>query len=440
MKIPVLPISYEDAKPLLSNLSGPVAPESWRGALPFTYHVGSGPASVHLKLDFDWTSKPLYDVIATIPGAEYPDQWVIYGNHHDAWVNGAQDPLSGAASLLETARTLGELRKSGWAPKRSIKFTLWDAEEFGLIGSTEWVEKHERELEAKAVVYFNSDSNGKGSLGVGGSPSLETFMTEVVRDINDPVTGKSLLNSAKARSQAVGGADKAEPGFHLGSLGAGSDYVAFVHHAGIASMNLGFSGDDPGGIYHSIYDSFHWYTKFSDGEFLYCKALAQVMSTAMMRMADAPLLPFEFGIPAKTIGGYVDEIKREKDASKVDLSEVEAELVKLKSAAAEYEQQVKTAKWASAPAAVLEKVNGILYQSERSLTQPKGLPGREWYRYQISAPGMYTGYGAKTLPGVREAVELARWAEANREASSVANALREFRTRVENATRLLKEL
>ena len=435
MKIPVLPISYEDAEPLLANLDGPVAPESWRGALPLTYHVGSGPATVHLKLDFDWTTKPVYDVIATIPGSVFPDEWVIYGNHHDAWVNGAQDPLSGAAALLETARTLGEMRKKGWKPKRTVRFALWDGEEFGLIGSTEWVEKHQTELDLKTVVYFNSDTNGKGTLNASGSPSLQTFMTEVVRDVNDPVTGESVLQSARAKRNG-----KAAGEFGLAPMGAGSDYVAFIHHSGIASLNLGFSGADPGGIYHSIYDSFHWFTKFSDGEFVYGKAFAQVMATSMMRMADAPLLPFEFGTLVKTVRGYVDEIKREKDASKVDLSEVNAELDKLQAAAENFEQQVKAGKWALAPAPDLAKVNLLLYQSERSLTQQKGLPRRQWYRYQISAPGMYTGYGAKTLPGIREAVELAHWDEAQREAASVADALQSLRRRVENAARLLKEL
>ncbi len=435
MKIPVLPISYQDAGPLLENLGGPVAPEGWRGALPITYHVGTGPASVHLKLDFDWTTRPLYDVIATIPGSVFPDEWVIYGNHHDAWVNGAQDPLSGAAALLETARALGEMRKKGWMPKRSVRFALWDGEEFGLIGSTEWVEKHQAEISAKTVVYFNSDTNGKGTLNVGGSPSLQTFITQVVRDVNDPVTGESVLQSARAKRNG-----KAAGEFLLEPLGAGSDYVAFVHHTGIASMNLGFSGADPGGVYHSIYDSFHWFTNFSDGEFVYAKALAQVMATSMMRMADAPLLPFEFGTLVKTVRGYVDEIKREKDASKVDLSELNAELDKLQTAAEDLEQQVKAGKWAAAPAPELAKVNALLYQSERSLTQEKGLPGRQWYRYQISAPGMYTGYGAKTLPGIREAVELARWDEAQRETASVARALQSLRRRVENAARLLKEL
>jgi N-acetylated-alpha-linked acidic dipeptidase len=249
------------------------------------------------------------------------------------------------------------------------------------------------------------------------------------------VTGESILKSARAKR-----ADKTAGEFALGPLGAGSDYVAFVHHSGVASMNLGFSGADPGGIYHSIYDTFHWFTKFSDGEFVYGKALAQVMTTSMMRMADAPLLPFEFGTLAKTVGRYVDEIKREKDASKVDLSEVNAEVDKLGTAAEDFEKQVKAGKWAAAPPVSLAKINSILYLSERSLTQEKGLPGREWYRYQISAPGMYTGYGAKTLPGIREAVELSRWDEAQREAGSVAGALRALRGRVENATRLLKEL
>ena len=435
MKIPVLPISYQDAEPLLANLDGPVAPETWRGALPITYHTGSGPAAVHLKLDFDWTTKPIFNVIATIPGGVYPDEWVIYGNHHDAWVNGAQDPLSGVSVLLETARTLGEMRKKGWTPQRSIRFALWDGEEFGLIGSTEWVEKHQTEVNAKTVVYFNSDSNGKGTLGAGGSPSLQSFMTEVVRDVNDPMTGESLL-----RGPRTTGGGKPAGGFAMGPLGAGSDYVAFLHHSGVASMNLGFSGADPGGVYHSIYDSFHWFTKFSDGEFIYGKALSQVMTTAMMRMANAQLLPFEFETLAKTVRGYVDEIEREKDASKVDLSEVKGEIGKLQTAVEAFEQQVKAGRWASAGAPEMARVNGLLYQSERSLLQEKGLPGREWYRYQLSAPGMYTGYGAKTLPGIREAVELGRWDEAQRESAAVARALRSLRGRVESAARLLQEL
>ncbi|MEO8130646.1 MAG: M28 family metallopeptidase [Bryobacteraceae bacterium] len=435
MKIPVLPISYQDAEPLLANLEGPVAPESWRGALPITYHVGSGPATVHLKLDFDWTTKPVYNVIATIPGAVYPDEWVIYGNHHDAWVNGAQDPSSGASALLETARTLGAFRKKGWKPQRSIRFALWDAEEFGLIGSTEWVEKHQEEISAKTVVYFNSDSNGKGTLGVGGSPSLQTFITQVMRDVDDPVTGESLL----AGSRSKGGS---KPSGYVGMapLGAGSDYVAFVHHIGVGSLNLGFSGADPGGVYHSIYDSFHWFTRFSDGEFIYGKAMAQVMTTAIMRMADAPLLPFEFGTLVKTVRGYVDEIEREKDAGKVDLTEVKGELGRLQTAVEDFEQQVQAGKWIAAAPSRMARLNGLLYQSERSLTQAQGLPGRSWYRYQLSAPGMYTGYGAKTLPGIREAVELGRWDEAQRESASVAGALRTLRGRVEDATRLLKEL
>src|SRR5580693_6358965 len=220
MKIPVMPISYADATPLLENLGGPVAPEPWRGALGFTYHIGPGPATAHFKLDFDNSTRPLHDVIATIPGSTYPDEWIIYGNHHDGWVNGAHDPISGAASLLETARALGALRKQGWQPKRTIMLTLWDGEEFGLLGSTEWAEKHQDELARKGVVYINSDSNAKGTLGASGSHTLEFFTSEVLRDLKDPQSGKSLLEVARtrrARSDAPATEESQPPGFHLGA-------------------------------------------------------------------------------------------------------------------------------------------------------------------------------------------------------------------------------
>ncbi len=434
MKIPVLPISYEDARPLLENLGGPVVPEGWRGALPLTYHMGAGPAVVRMKTDFDWTNKPLFDVIATIPGSTFPDEWVIFGNHHDAWVNGADDPVSGASSLLEVARSLAALHKQGWQPKRTIKIALWDGEEFGLMGSTEWVEKHADELTAKAVAYFNSDSNGKGALGVGGSPALEVFMKEVLRDVDNPVTKESLLKSAGSS-----GEKKKDEEFRLGPLGAGSDYVAFFHHVGVASMNTGFSGNSSG-VYHSIYDSFYWYTHFSDSDFAFGKALSEVNATAALRMADADVLPFEFGSFAKTVQGYVDELKKLKDASKLDLSEVTGELDKLKPAAAAFDSELSRGGWVSARPSALAPLNIVLYRSERALLNQNGLPGREWYRHEISAPGLYTGYGAKTLPGVREAAEGGRWDEANREAKSVAAALHRFRVQVEQATDLLRAL
>lgn len=441
LKIPVLPISYADAQPLLANLEGPVAPESWRGALPVTYHLGPGPAVARLKLDFDWSVKPVYNVIATIPGAEFPDQWVLYGNHHDAWVNGASDPVSGAAALLEAARTLAELRKSGWKPRRTIKFAFWDAEEFGLVGSTEWAEKHKAELDRKLVAYLNSDSTGKGTLGASGSHALERFVAEVARDVKDPVSGKSLLEARKAAAR-TGGEGAGE--LRLGPLGAGSDYVAFIDHLGVSSLNLGFSGGGGGGVYHSIYDSFYWYTKFSDGDFVYGRTLAQVMALMLMRLADASVLPYEFAGLERTVRGYAEELKKMADAASqpVEMSDLFGELGRLEANARNYEEALAAAekRLAGAGAQRLARLNETLYRSERALLSAKGLPGREWYRHQLYAPGLYTGYGAKTLPGIREAIEGRRWAEANEQAREVTGVLAAFNARVEEAVRLLRDL
>jgi N-acetylated-alpha-linked acidic dipeptidase len=438
MKIPVMPISYADATPLLQNLGGPVAPEAWRGALGFTYHIGPGPATAHFKLDFDNSTRPLHDVIATIPGSTYPDEWIIYGNHHDGWVNGAHDPISGAASLLETARTLGALRKQGWQPKRTIVLALWDGEEFGLLGSTEWAEKHQDELARKGVVYINSDSNAKGTLGASGSHTLEFFTSEILRDLKDPQSGKSLLEIARTR----GGRGEAPPaeeprpsGFHLGALGAGSDYVAFIDHLGVASLNFGFGSPNLGGVYHSIYDDPAWFERFGDPGFVYGAALSQVTTTTLLRLADAPLLPFEFGEFANTVRRYVDEIKKQA-GTKVDLQPVLDQLAKTDADAKAYEAAISGAA-SPADSAKLAKVNQTLIETERTLTLSKGLPGRDWYRHQIYAPGLYTGYGVKTLPGIREAVEGARWDEATRETEDVAQALQQLNQRIEGATRLL---
>jgi N-acetylated-alpha-linked acidic dipeptidase len=436
MRIPVMPISYADATPLLQNLAGPVAPESWRGALSFTYHIGPGPATAHLKLEFDNTVRPLHDVIATIPGSGFPDEWVIYGNHHDAWVNGAHDPTSGSSSLLETARTLAELRKQGWQPKRTIVLALWDGEEFGLLGSTEWAEKHQDELGRKAVVYINSDSNAKGKMTVSGSHTLETFVSEVLRDLNDPVTGKSVLEASQVRRE--GDAPPAQdlpPGFHIGALGAGSDYGAFLDHLGIASLNLGFGDSNQNGVYHSIYDDPEWFERFGDPGFVYGKALSQATTTVLLRLADAPLLPFEFGTFASTVRRYAEEIKKQS-GDKVDFAPLLAELDKTDADAKAYDAAWRAS---GAQADRLANVNQALYNTERALVLLKGLPGRDWYRHQIYAPGLYTGYGAKTLPGVREAVEGARWDEANREARDVVQVLQQLNQRVEDATRLLSQ-
>jgi len=437
MKIPVMPISYADATPLLQNLGGPVAPEGWRGALGFTYHIGPGPATAHFKLDFDNSTRPLHDVIAMIPGSTYPDQWIIYGNHHDGWVNGAHDPLSGAVSLMETARALATLRKEGWKPKRTIVLALWDGEEFGLLGSTEWAEKHQDELSKKAVVYINSDSNSKGTLNASGSHTLEKFMSEVLRDLKDPESGKSLLEINRNRRGGRGGEageEPQQPGFHLGALGAGSDYVAFIDHLGVASLNLGFGGQNLGGVYHSIYDDPEWFERFADPGFTYGAALSQVTATTLLRLADAPLLPFEFGAFWSTVSRYTEEIKK-LAGSKVDLQPLLKQLAKTDSDAKEYEAALSTA--VSRSDSRLEKANQTLFETERALILSKGLPGRDWYRHQIYAPGMYTGYGVKTLPGIREAAEASRWDEANREVQDAAQVVQQLNQRIEEATRLL---
>ncbi|MBI3667748.1 MAG: M28 family metallopeptidase [Acidobacteria bacterium] len=440
-KVPVLPISYADAQPILRNLAGPVAPEEWRGALPVTYHVGPGPAKVRLKVSFDWQIRPLYDVVARIRGAEFPDEWVIYGNHHDAWVNGADDPLSGNASLMETARALAELQKQGWKPKRTILLANWDAEEWGLIGSSEWGEKHAEELQEKAVVYVNSDSNARGILGASGSHTLERLLNDVARDIPDPESGLSLwekmradrLESAKTEEEKKKITDRAD--LRIGPLGAGSDYVVFVSHLGVASLNLGFSGKQGGGVYHSIYDTYAWYSRFADPDFVYGRALSLVTGTLLLRLADSPLLPFEFTNLADTLNLYVDELEKLKPQD-VDLVSLRPALAEMKKAAEGFEAARKDAP-ALSPARLAE-VNAVLYHTERAMLSPQGLPGRDWYRHRFYAPGLHTGYSAKTLPGVREAIEQKRWEEARQQLEGVKKAVADVTREINRAAELLR--
>ncbi|MGH9792413.1 MAG: M28 family peptidase, partial [Candidatus Acidiferrales bacterium] len=266
-KIPVLPISYADALPLLRAMGGPVAPQAWRGALPVTYHLGPGPAAVHLKLEFSWDLKPAYNVIATMRGSQFPQQWILRGNHHDAWVNGADDPTSGMVALMEEARGIAELTKSSWRPKRTIIYAAWDAEEPGLLGSTEWAEHHAADLRDKAAVYINTDSYGRGFIGMAGSHTLEKFINAVARDVRDPQTGVSVWQRERAQRIVEGNAEarkevRQSSDLRISALGSGSDYTPFLQHLGIASLNLGYGGEDGGGSYHSIYDSFDHYTRF----------------------------------------------------------------------------------------------------------------------------------------------------------------------------------
>ncbi len=430
MKIPVLPLSYADAHPILAQLTGPLVPRDWRGALPITYHAGPGSTRVHMKTDYDWSSRPLYDVIATIPGSISPDEWIIAGNHHDAWVNGADDPISGAVALLETARALATLQKQGWKPERTIKIALWDGEEFGLLGSTEWAEKHQQELTQKAVAYLNSDSTGKGWLFVSGSHTLEQFVSDVAGSLQQPGTNSTLLAESLAhrnrQNDEEAGPAHPQKMFTIGALGAGSDYVAFLDYLGVASMNAGFGGDSKSGIYHSAYDSIYWYTHFSDGTFVDGKALSQYTATALMRLADASVLPFEFVHFANTVSGYVDEIEKEakKSGGSVDFAAIRQQLDKLKQSGDKYNAllDAATAK-GSLDSARLKDLNSDLIRTERALISPDGLPNREWYKHQIYAPGFYTGYGVKTLPGIREAVDSKDWTLAQKEAGIVEQCL-----------------
>ena len=459
-KIPVMPISYEDAEPLLKNLSGDVVPEAWRGGLPFTYHIGPGPAKAHLHLKFNWDRKPLYNVVMRIPGSKYPDEWVIRGNHHDGWVNGAADPVAGASPEMEEARALGELLKQGWKPERTIIYCFWDGEEPGLLGSTEWVETHDAELRQHAVAYINSDGNGRGFFNSEGSHSLENFVNGVIKDIQDPEANMTVWRRqrladisrapAERRGEIRGRADT-----RIGALGSGSDYSPFIDHLGVASVNIGYGGEDQGsGQYHSIYDDFYYYTHFSDTDFVYGRALAQTGGTMVMRLADAEVLPFQFTGFAETVHTYITEVKRLATEQRAQIKERNAELEdgtyvaladpkkkivppsreplppyvnfapldeaadELTRAAEGYERALSAA-GDKAPASV----NAKLIQSERLLTDKAGLPNRPWFEHLIYAPGYYTGYGVKTIPGVREAIEQKRPLEVEQQMLRVSKAL-----------------
>lgn len=430
MKIPVLPLSYGDAQPILEQLTGPLAPESWKGALPITYHVGPGTTKVHVKTDYDWTNKPIYDVIATIPGNKFPDEWVMAGNHHDAWVNGADDPTSGTVALMETARALGALVKQGWSPKRTIKIAFWDSEEFGLIGSTEWVEKHQDELKQKGVAYLNSDSNGRGWLSPSGSHTLESFMTEAAESVSQPGGNQTLVEAKLHHKPPEGSPEpsnqKEEKVFKIGAMGAGSDYVAFLDYIGVASTNESFGGMDRSGIYHSVYDSNYWYNHFSDGTHVYGQALSQYTLTMLMRLGNADIAPFEFGHFTQTVTGYLDEIEREaaNKGEPLKFPSVRQQLQIMADNSDKYEGALRAAlSRASLDTSRLQELNKTLIATERALIRPEGLPNRSWYKHQIYAPGFYTGYGVKTLPGIREAVDAGQWQAAAQQATRVAECL-----------------
>jgi N-acetylated-alpha-linked acidic dipeptidase len=495
LKIPVIPISYADAQPLLAALAGPVAPAGWRGSLPITYHMGPGPAQVHLSISSDWSLKPLYDVIAKIPGSTSPDQWVVRGNHRDGWVFGAWDPLSGQVAMLAEAKAIGGLLKSGWRPKRTLVFASWDGEEPGLLGSTEWAEEHAAELQSKAVLYLNSDTNARGFLAPEGSHSLQHLLNDVASGVTDPETGVSSQARLRARMLQQGfeknPADDGEEAeekarsaklaaaggdLPIGALGSGSDYSAFLQHLGITTLAIEYQGEeDQGGVYHSNYDSFDHYVRFGDPTFAYGVAEAQTVGHVVLRMADADVLPLQFTGFADTVADYVGELqklvddKRRKAADldrlldqkvftltadptrvlepppregavpEVAFAPLEGVVTRLKRSARAYDAAYAklTAGEIRLSAAQRTQLNQLLQGMERNLTDARGLPGRNWFRHFIYAPGVLTGYGVKTLPGVREAIEGDRWDEASQYAAITAQVLTAYCDRLDEATALL---
>jgi N-acetylated-alpha-linked acidic dipeptidase len=483
-KIPVLPISYGDAQALLSALKGPMAPSEWRGALAIAYHVGPGPAKIHLKVEFNWDIKKVNDVIAKIPGTSAADEWIIRGNHHDAWVNGAEDPISGQVALLEEARAFGELLKQGWKPRRTIIYCAWDGEEPMLLGSTEWAETHADELRQHAAVYLNSDGNGRGFLAMGGSHSLEQFINGVARGLEDPESKLTVwqrrqlsdIANAKTSEERKELRDRAD--LRIDALGSGTDYTAFLDHLGIATLDMSYQGEDNQGIYHSIYDDFYWYTHFSDTDFVYGKALSQTVGTAVIRLADAPVLPFDFTDQADTIEKYTKELERLLTDKQNEIRERNLELEQgvfkatldprhptvapphedvppfinfapmqnavqvLAHAAERYRKALSAAqpKLVRADNSSLQDLNKTLIETERALTDSNGLPRRPWYKHLLYAPGVYTGYSVKTVPGVREGIEQKRYSEAEQEVTRVAKVIENEAAIVDGAAAQLEQL
>lgn len=490
LKIPVMPISYADAQPLLAALGGPVAPAAWRGALPITYHLGPGPAKAHFAITSDWSLKPIYDVIATLKGREFPDEWVIRGNHRDGWVFGAWDPLSGHVAMLAEAKAIGALVKSGWRPKRTLVYCSWDGEEPGLLGSTEWAESHAAELQKKAVLYVNSDSNTRGFLEAAGSHSLQAFVNQVAAGIRDPEMGVSVLARLRARTLVKGARKSATPEekadaaqvagtgqVPLRALGSGSDFTPFLQHLGITTLSIEFGGEDQqSGVYHSIYDSFDHYDRFGDPGYHYGIALAQTIGRVTLRVADADLPPVRQADFAGTVGRYLAEIHQLADTMRetteqtnkltdanayilasdptetyvqpekesvvpfMNFAALDNAVVRLKQSAAACDEagSQSLAAGLKLTATQQAELESLLQGLEQALTDPAGLPGREWFRHMVYAPGLLTGYGVKTLPGVREAIEARRWQEAEKYSAITGRALDAYSDRLDKITALLK--
>ena len=468
-KIPVLPISYHDALPLLTALEGPVVPNSWKGALPITYHIGPGPAKVHLKLEFNWELKPAYDVIATMKGSTLPNEWVIRGNHHDAWVHGANDPISGLVALMEEARVVGDLVKKGHQPKRTMMYCAWGAEEQGLLGSTEWVETHAKELKEKVVAYINTDGTGAGFLNAGGSHTLEMFFDEISKSVMDPVMNVSVFERRNALEKVKNNTSWAH--YKLGALGSGSDYSPFFQHLGIASFNMGFGGESSGGEYHTMYDSYQHYKRFKDPNFQYGVTLAKVAGRTSLRLANAHILPFEFTHFTSVVKKYANEVinlagSLREDANRhnmlinngtyalasnpknnLKVPEKKASVPYFNFAPLDNALIILTAQSDNFTKTLNNRflsyhsnrnLNTILRNMERALTREHGLPKRPWYKHHIYAPGFYTGYGVKTLPGVREAIEQSEFEQVQAQIDILASVINKFSSKIKEAISLFE--
>jgi N-acetylated-alpha-linked acidic dipeptidase len=438
--IPVLPISQRDALPLLAALDGEVVPAEWRGGLPITYHFGPGPARVRMKARFNWDMVTAYNVIARLEGSEYPNEWVIRGNHHDGWNHGAADPLSGMVATLAEAKAVAMLAKEGRRPMRTMIYAAWDAEEPGLIGSTEWAEHHAADLKRHAVAYINTDGSDRGFVNIGGSHVLERFFNQIIEEVDDPRSDITLKERRRAYELIYGDDEEKSTArerddLRIYPMGSGSDYTPFLQHLGIASANVNFGGEADDGSYHTLYDTYEHYTTFQDPGLMYGATLAKVTGRAALRLANAPRLPFEFNGLVDNIALYIGELEELADTMREE-TETENQLIDdgiysaainpyksigvpakkepvphfnfapLKNALAQLQKAAdRFNEVAEGRTDVSSKINNLLYTSERLLTRDAGLDGRPWYKHHIYAPGFYTGYGVKTIPGVREAIE-----------------------------------
>ena len=473
-KIPVLPISYRDALPLLSAMEGPVVPSEWHGGLPITYHLGPGPAKVKLNLKFNWKTTIAYNVIAKLEGSEYPDEWIIRGNHHDGWNHGAADPISGMVALLAEAKSVAKLAKSGQIPSRTIIYAAWDAEEVGLIGSTEWAEDHAIELQEHAVAYLNTDGNSRGFVNIGGSHVLERFFNQIIEEVRDPRMDISLKERKRADLKLNSNSEQKQrdaekrSDIRINPLGSGSDYTPFLQHLGIASANIAFGGEGGGGSYHTLYDTYEHYTTWRDPGLVYGVSLAQVAGRATLRLANSQRLPFEFSGFVDNIDLYISELEdladtMRKDTSKQNnriadgtyaaaldptktivppkikdnvpyfsFSPLKNALAKLKDSVADFES------YAGMNKQTTQEINNLLYTVERLMIREEGLPGRDWYKHYIYAPGYYTGYGVKTIPAVREAIEQRKYDQVEKQIHLSAEVIENIALRVNKIVTLLK--